>query len=128
MWPRCGHRRAAASTRTWPDTSSRHSRAARAPARAHGGCGYRRRRSRRHDRACRCRKPEHKVDVVLLAEIHHFWAAVVTIATQGDSGRRPVPADAAYEPAQMASDLLTARGPPSNAAVIFLLATAGKAN
>ena len=54
-------------------------------------------------------KPEHKVDVVLLAEIHHFWAAVVTIATQGGSGSRPVPADAAYEPAQMASDLLTRR-------------------
>jgi len=45
----------------------------------------------------------------LLAEIHHFRAAVVTIATQGDSGSRPVPADAAYEPAQMASDLLTGR-------------------
>ena len=54
-------------------------------------------------------KPEHKVDVVLLAEIHHFRAAVVTIATQGDSGSRPVPADVAYEPAQMASDLLTGR-------------------
>jgi hypothetical protein len=34
----------------------------------------------------------------------------VTIATQGDSGSRPVPADAEYEPApQMASDLLTGR-------------------
>ena len=54
-------------------------------------------------------KPEHKVDVVLLAEIHHFRAAVVTIGTQCDSGRRPVPVDAAHEPAQMASDLLTGR-------------------
>src|SRR5262245_5674627 len=40
--------------RTRPELLLRH--AARAPARAHGGCGYRRRRSRRHDRACRCRK------------------------------------------------------------------------
>ena len=46
-------------------------------------------------------KPEDKVDVILLAEIHHFRAAVMTIATQSDSGSRPVPADAAYEPAQM---------------------------
>src|SRR5262249_53159540 len=45
----------------------------------------------------------------LLAEIHHFRAAVVNIATQGDSGSRTVPADAAYEPAQMARDLLTGR-------------------
>ena len=46
-------------------------------------------------------KPEHKVDVVLRAEIRHFRAAVVTIATQGDSGSRPVPADTACEPAQL---------------------------
>src|SRR6516225_4505105 len=103
MWPRCGHRRAAASTRTWPDTSlgiaAQHGRLRERPAGADivgddldGTI----------ERAV-AGKPEHKVDVVLLTEIHHFRAA------QGDSGSGPVPADAAYEPAQMASDLLTGR-------------------
>jgi hypothetical protein len=80
-------------------------------------------------------KPEHKVDVVLLAEIHHFRAAVVTIAAQGDSGSRPVrrkllgdrepPFGLRENHHPTASEVIR---PPSNAAVIFLLATAGKAN
>src|ERR1700746_1042365 len=50
-----------------------------------------------------------EIDAVFFAPRHHLWAAVMPVAADRDVGRRPMPADAADEPAQMAAHLLTRR-------------------